>query len=183
MSEQSVLVVITDGTEELEAVAPIDILRRGGLAVTVASLTDHRKARGANGLLIEADCTLSDAVDEVYDCVMIPGGAGVATFRKSSSLIDFLQGTAHSDRWVAAICAGPLVLDDAGLLEGKKHPCHFSVKEELPKATFDKKVVIDGKVITSQGPGTAVDFGLAILEQLAGKAKADEVAKNICLHA
>jgi 4-methyl-5(b-hydroxyethyl)-thiazole monophosphate biosynthesis len=179
-SRKSALIIIGDGVEEMEAIAPIDLLRRAGVGVTVASITGSRRITGRNAIVIEADILFQEA-SEPYDAVVIPGGPGIRAVRAESKVIECIQRQAQSGRLVAAICAAPTVLLDAGLLEGRRYTAHFGVANELPEILEDAPVVIDGNIVTSRGAGTATDFGLTLVELLCTETTADEVATSICV--
>lgn len=179
-SAKSALFIIGDGVEELEAVAPIDLLRRAGVAVTVASITDDCAVTGRNDIVLKADGLLSD-VSGTFDAIVIPGGPGTKAVRADSKVIQLLKEQAQSGRLVAAICAAPTVLLDAGLLEGRRYTAHFGVAGELPAIMEDAPVVIDGNIVTSRGAGTALDFGLTLVELLCSESTADEIATSICV--
>lgn len=172
-----VLCLLADGFEEIEAVTPIDLLRRAGVEVVVAGLDDEQ-VTGRSGLVLLADATLDEVDAFEYDVLLIPGGPGVAGLRADGRAAELATEFANDQKLIAAICAAPLVLKDAGLLEGKRFTAHFSAKEELPGAS-DERVVADGNFITSRGAGTALDFGLALVERLCGKDKRDEIAEAV----
>ena len=172
------LVVMGDGVEELEAVAPIDLLRRAGVAVTVASREEQREVRGRNGLTLAADVLLDALAGQRFDCIIIPGGPQVAAARKDSRVLELVHGHAVDGRLVGAICAAPLVLADAGILEGKRYTGHATIADELPELA-EQPVVVDGDIITSRGAGTAVAFGLALVKAMCGAETAREVAGSI----
>lgn len=167
------------GFEELEAVAPIDILRRAGVDVTVAGLDDPVPT-GRNGIRIATDAPLADVAARVFDAVVLPGGPGVARLRASPEVLGLVQRQAAAGRWVAAICAAPLVLHDAGVLAGRRFTCHPSAARELAGADAASAVVEDGNIVTSRGAGTAVLFGLALAARLTTSERAAEVAASIC---
>ncbi|MEZ5276042.1 MAG: DJ-1/PfpI family protein [Opitutaceae bacterium] len=177
---KTALIIVGNGVEELEAVAPIDVLRRAGIQVTVASITDSRRLTGRNGIVLEADMLLSE-VSGSFDAIVIPGGPGVKEVRAESRVIELLKTQAESGRLVAAICAAPTVLLDAGLLTGRRYTAHFGVADELPEIIEDAPVVIDGNIVTSRGAGTALDFGLTLVELLESEFTADQVATSICV--
>ncbi|RKX34721.1 MAG: DJ-1 family protein [Verrucomicrobia bacterium] len=179
-SPKSALILIGDGVEEMEAVAPIDLLRRAGVDVTVASITGNRRITGRNAIVIEADTLLQDVTGS-FDGVVIPGGPGIKAVRAESKVIECIRKQAKSGRLVAAICAAPTVLLDAGVLEGRRYTAHFGVAGELPDIIEDAPVVIDGNIVTSRGAGTATDFGLTLVELLCSESVADEVANSICV--
>jgi 4-methyl-5(b-hydroxyethyl)-thiazole monophosphate biosynthesis len=177
---KSALFIVGNGVEELEMVAPIDVLRRAGIQVTVASITDARRVTGRNGIVLEAD-TLFSEVSGTFDAVVIPGGPGIKEVRANRKVIAALRGQAAAGRIVAAICAAPTVLLDAGLLVGRRYTAHFGVADELPEIMEDAPVVVDGNIVTSRGAGTALDFGLTLVELMESEFTADEVATSICV--
>jgi 4-methyl-5(b-hydroxyethyl)-thiazole monophosphate biosynthesis len=179
MSQPTVLVPLADGFEEIEVVSPVDLLRRAGALVTLAALADGIHVTGRNGITLHADTTLSAAEASRFDCILVPGGPGVARLRADPRLIGLLRRQHEGGGWVAAICAAPVVLKDAGILEGRRHTAHFSVAGELPGALMDERVVADGRLITSRGAGTALEFGLALVSSLFSDEKAAEVARSI----
>lgn len=174
---KKVLVAIADGTEELEAVTIIDVLRRAEAEVTVASVGAQQVTAG-RGVNLVADAVISDCVGKVYDLIALPGGMpGAEHLRDSSELTEMLKDQAASGRLYAAICASPAVaLKPHGLLEDKKATCYPSLLSELDNSQ-QEKVVVDGNCITSQGPATALEFALKLVELLFGRGKADEVAR------
>lgn len=177
----SVLVILAEGFEEIEAITPIDVLRRAGAEVTVASLTATLPVKGRNGLAVHADCPLVDVISHGFDVILLPGGPGVKHLRANPLVIPRVQRQHNTGGWVAAICAAPTVLLDAGLLEGRRYTAHFSVEKELPRLLANERVVVDGSLITSRGAGTAMEFGLTLVEKLFSADKAREVAASICL--
>ena len=172
-----VLCLLIDGFEEIETVTPVDVLRRAGVEVVIASL--HGKtATGRGGIRLEADAALKDLDPSSFDLLFIPGGPGVWDLRTDGRAAVLAKDFAAAGKPVAAICAAPLVLMDAGLLEGKRFTAYHSVREELGGG-LDERVVVDGNVITSRGAGTALDFAMAIVERLCGRETADQVAQEI----
>lgn len=176
----SALVVLATGVEEVEAVTPIDLLRRAGIDVTVAGLGTEKRVVGRAGITIEADTDLASALRRSYDVVVLPGGPGVKNLRATPAVITLAEHQAAAGRLVAAICAAPTVLKDAGVLLGRRHTAHFSVEGELPEMLKSEAVVRDGNVITSRGAGTAVPFALEIVRALLGDEAAQNVAASIC---
>ena len=176
----TVLAILPEGFEELEAVAPIDLLRRAGAEVTVAALGDTIHVTGRNGLTMHADTTLSAVGESVFDLLFLPGGPGVALLRADPRVRATVLLHHKADRWLAAICAAPAVLHDAGLLAGHRYTAHFSVATELTDILADKRTVADGRLLTSRGAGTAVDFGLLLVDKLFSPEKASEIARSIC---
>ncbi len=170
----TVLVPLADGLEPLEAVTIIDLLRRAGIDVTTASLTG-KPVEAAHDVTLMADTSLDDALAKDYDMVALPGGtAGAMTLRDDERVQALLKKMAESGKFTGAVCAAPMALHAAGLLEGKTATAYPGV--DLPGANNTGGVTeVDGKVITGRGPGTAMDFALQLIESLEGKAKRDEV--------
>ena len=174
-----VLCLLAPGFEEIETVAPIDLLRRAGAEVVVAALGRERLVTGRSGVGVQADATLADLDAQAFDLLLIPGGPGVKALRDDKRPAELAKAYVQARKSVGAICAAPTVLADAGLLVGRRFTAHFSVHDELPQAQAEERVVEDGGLITSRGAGTAVDFGLALVRRLFGAAKAEEVARAI----
>lgn len=172
-----VLCLLVDGFEEIELVTPVDLLRRAGIEVVVASL-QRKTAVGRSGIRVEADASLVSLDAGAFDLLLIPGGPGVEKLRSDGRAATLAREFAAAGKPVAAICAAPLVLMDAGLLDGKRFTAHLSVRDTLAGA-LDERVVVDGNLITSRGAGTALDFGLALVAHLAGQDAADRVAAEI----
>lgn len=159
--------------------APVDLLRRAGAEVTIAGL-DNVHATGRSGITVHADTVLAAAGDTLFDCIFLPGGPGVKSLRADARVIDVVQQHYRSDRWIAAICAAPTVLKVAGLLEGRRYTAHFSVANELPDILEHERVVADGRILTSRGAGTAIDFGLFLVEKLFSPERSAEIGRSIC---
>ena len=176
-----VLVPIADGTEELEAVSIIDTLRRAGVEVTVASV-DKQQVTASRGTKIISDATIKDCVNQTYDLIVLPGGMpGAEHLRDSAELTKMLVEQKQTGRLYAAICAAPaVVLQHHGLLENIKATCHPSFQSRLEPACLSReRVVVDGKCVTSQGAGTALEFSLKLVEMLFGSDKKREVARGM----
>jgi protein deglycase len=172
-----VLCLLADGFEEIETITPADVLRRAGVEVVIAALAD-RTVTGRCGIQIEADALLEDVDSTLFDLLLIPGGPGVAALRGDERPARLAREFASAGKTVAAICAAPLVLMDAGLLEGMRFTAYQTVRAELGGG-LDDRVVVDGNLITSRGAGTALDFALAIVVSLSGQKTADRVAEEI----
>jgi len=177
----TVLVPLADGFEEIEALAPVDLLRRAGVEVTVATLNDNRHATGRSGITSHGDAALGDVLGRDFDLIFLPGGAGVKNLRGDSRVLALVKKQHAAGRWLAEICAAPTVLQDAGLLAGRRYTAHFSVANELPAILAQERVVTDDKITTSRGAGTAVEFGLHLVSLLISPQKAAEISKAICL--
>lgn len=172
---KKILVLLADGFEETEVVVPFDILSRGGVKVSLVSL-ENPTVKGAHGLSLIADATLSEIEASDFDGVFIPGGSvGVENLRASKLVIETLRKLFSAKKWIASICAGPLVLADAGLLKEKNVTSYPSVGTYLAphcKAYAENRVVIDGKLVTSRGPGSAEEFGIEFLKAIVGEKEA-----------
>ena len=178
----SVLVPLAQGCEELEAVTVVDLLRRAGIDVITAGL-DAQPVRASRGVTLVPDMSLEAALQLEFDMIVLPGGLpGADHLRDDPRVIGLLQKMAAADRYTAAICAAPRVLAQAGLLDGKcatSFPGALDV-DAVPGIDYqDAPVVMDGKVITSRGPGTAMDFALTLIETLVGKQRRDEVEAGL----
>ncbi|MFT3782007.1 MAG: DJ-1/PfpI family protein [Nibricoccus sp.] len=176
----TVLAILPEGFEEIEAISPIDLLRRASAQVTIAALSTNTHVTGRCNITVHADTTLAEVAEKPFDVIFLPGGPGVLNLRADTRVRDLVRHQVDSGRWVVAICAAPTVLNDAGLLEGKRYTAHFSVAKELPQILKEERVVVEGKIITSRGAGTALDLGLVMVEKLFSAEKAREVAAAIC---
>lgn len=175
--KKKVLCLLVDGFEEIEAVTPVDILRRADIEVVIASLKG-KTATGRCGIHLVADADLTDVVPSSFDMLFIPGGPGVEELRMDGRAAALARDFDAAGKPVAAICAAPLVLMDAGLLKERRFTAYHSVRGELGGG-LDERVVVDGNIITSRGAGTALDFSLALVVRLADQATADHVAAEI----
>lgn len=175
-----VLVPLAEGCEEMEAVIIIDTLRRAGWDV-VAAGTKPGVVTASRGVKIVPDVLLDDVDARSFDIVVLPGGnGGVENLLADARVLQLLREHNAAGKQLAAVCAAPLVLQKAGVIDGKKMTCYPSVAPQITKAKHvDESVVVDGNVITSQGPGTTVQFALAIIARVDGKAKADQVAQGM----
>lgn len=191
------LIPVADGTEEMEAVIVADVLRRAGADVAIASVEkeNRKEVVCSRGIRIVADISISEiGADDIFDAVVLPGGMpGAERLRDSEELTSLLErhrskaaaaasssSSSSSEIVLAAICAAPQVVFDApgrGILDGKKATAHPAFSGKLKDASAaESRVVVDGNVVTSRGPGTAFEFALCLVEKLFGKAKAEEVA-------
>lgn len=172
-----ICVLLAQGFEETEAVAVIDVLRRAELDVVLVSI-DKYLVRGSHGIVIEANQLLSDAGDAPWDLVYLPGGLPGAHFlRDSEAVKKVLQKQHEAGRLIAAICAAPLALESAGVLRGKRATSYPSFREQLGSVReyCDERVVIDDNIITSRGPGTALELGFALVALLDQRETADRI--------
>ncbi len=176
MRQPSVLVPLAEGFEELEAITIIDLLRRAEINVVVAALIEG-PIRASRDTVHIADMTLDQALQQEYEMVVLPGGLpGADHLNADPRIRQLLQQMAAEEKYTAAICAAPKVLSDAGLLEGKEATSYPGfLKESRATVVDDSDVVVDGKVVTSRGPGTAMDFALELIELLLGAEKREQV--------
>jgi len=172
-----VLCILVDGFEEIEAVTPIDLLRRAEVEVVIASLHGGT-IQGRSGIRLEPDEALEGLEAKNFDLLLLPGGPGVGELRRDGRAVQLVRDFVAQGKMVGAICAAPLILHDAGILAEHRFTAHFSTEDEI-SGSLDQKVVEDGLIITSRGAGTAVEFGLALVERLAGKNVAEEVSAAI----
>jgi len=179
--KKRVLCLLAPGFEEIEAIAPIDLLRRAEAEVVIASVNGEKLVAGRCGVTLQADVMLTEIQSQPFDLLFIPGGPGVKVLREEGRAAKLAKDYAAQGKVVTAICAAPLVLADAGLLTGKRFTAHFSVHASLPGVLANERVVQDGNIITSRGAGTAMEFGLALVRELFGEAKVKEVVEAIML--
>jgi len=167
-----VLVPLAQGCEEIEAVTIIDILRRAGIEVVSAGLNDQ-PVRASRGVILLPDTTLDAALQHSFDMIVLPGGQpGANNLKADARIIALLQEMASQGKYIAAICAAPSVLASVGLLDSKQATSFPGVLNPFPKVKQQHTAIVeDGKLITSRGPGTAMDFALTLVERLTGKEK------------
>ncbi|KTG16687.1 MULTISPECIES: DJ-1 family glyoxalase III [unclassified Guyparkeria] len=177
------MIVLAPGFEDLEAITTIDILRRAGVQVHTLSLREH-EASGSRGVTVVTDSNLG-LVDETstYDAIVLPGGQpGANNLAADQRLLKRLQDQSAAGRWIAAICAAPKVLAAAGVLKGHRithFPGALTEEESRGVEICDEAVVVDGNLVTGRGPGVALDFALALVEQLEGRETRDEVEAKL----
>lgn len=178
----SVLVPLAQGCEELEAVTVIDLLRRAGIEVVTAGLEDG-PVRASRGTRLLPDTTLDAAMGRDFDMIVLPGGLpGADHLRADARIISLLQRMAAAGRYTAAICAAPKVLAAAGLLDGRRATAYPGTLDGLAVPRLQpvaEPVVHDDRIITSRGPGTAMDFALCLIEILAGRETRDRVEEGL----
>jgi 4-methyl-5(b-hydroxyethyl)-thiazole monophosphate biosynthesis len=173
-------VFFVDGFEEIEAIATVDILRRAGLDVEMISITDDRVVTGSHGIPVLCDDLFDETDFADAGMLVLPGGT--LALGKHEELGQLLVEFAESNLPIAAICAAPSILGTLGLLRGKKATCYPGYEKYLKGAECTgEQVVIDGNFITGKGAGATIEFALALVEQMAGKDKAEELAQALCL--
>jgi 4-methyl-5(b-hydroxyethyl)-thiazole monophosphate biosynthesis len=175
------LVFLATGFEEIEALTVVDILRRAEVDVAIAGLTPNL-VEGVHKIKIAPDTYIGDVNTKDFDALIVPGGnPGYKNLRKDQQVIDKVKEAFNANKLVAAICAGPAVLSDAGILEGKNCTIYPGMENELEKGGGKPKqdnIVEDGNIITSRGPATALPFAIKLAERLAGKQIAEAVSKK-----
>ena len=178
-----VYVLLGTGFEEMEALTPVDLLRRAGVDVLTVGV-NGRIVRGGHGIGVEADIELNEMDLTAMDMIVLPGGlGGVASVRASQAAMDALRFAWETEKYVAAICAGPTVLADLGITEGKKVTCYPGCEGDMGSAEMVKNApfVVDGRLITGTSAGCAVKFALALVAIMAGMDKAQEVSDQIVI--
>lgn len=180
-----VLVPLAEGFEEIEAVTVVDLLRRADIEVHTAALA-NRRVTGSHGITVEADLALDDAKAADYDMIVLPGGMpGADHLKNDARVLALLREFAAAGRFTAAICAAPGVLAHAGLLKGREATSFpgFLRPDSAPGIRLSESpVVVDGKVVTSRGPGTAIDFSLALIGLLKGETAQRAVRDRLVVH-
>ncbi|XP_066920139.1 protein dj-1beta-like [Clytia hemisphaerica] len=168
---KSALVLIADGSEEMEGIISIDVLRRANVNVTVASVMRSDIVTCSRNVIVKADTNLQSVKDKLFDVVVLPGGLGGANqFAKNSTVGEVLQSHQTAGNFIAAICAAPTVLQAHGIAKGKRITSYPSVREKLEGdyVYSEDRVLRDGNIITSRSPGTAFEFAFEIVNALFG---------------
>ena len=175
-----VLIPLAPGFEEIEALAVVDILRRAGAEVLLAGTVDG-PIEGRNKIKILADTSLDSVKEQDFDMIVLPGGAvGTENLKKDPRIKDIVERLYKKGRLITAICAAPTVLSAIGITAGKTVTSHPTVRTKLQREKLsEERVVVDGNIITSQGPGTAIEFAFKLVEILFGKDKVVEVNKGV----
>ncbi len=178
-----VAVLLADGFEEIEALTVVDVLRRADLQVTTLALK-HKDVKGAHGVQVQADALLDEATGD-WDLLVLPGGQpGADTLRDDPRVAKLLHKQVQQGRWLAAICAAPIALGKQGLLKGKKATCYPGFEGQLTGAQLSQDaVVVDGKIVTSRGPATALPFALELVTLLRDKESSDRLRQGMLVHA
>ena len=179
-----VCVLLANGFEEIEAITIIDVLRRAGVVVALVGVSPG-PVKGSHGIEVQVDKDLISTAREAWDMVILPGGMpGSTSLRDDPRVQELIQRQATQGKRIGAICAAPIALGKAGVLEGKKATCYPGFESQLGGASVQSAAVVrDGNIITSRGPGTAMEFALEVAADLAGKPKADEVRKGMLVGA
>ncbi len=175
------VIFLADGFEEIEALTVVDLLRRAGIEITTASIMGRNLVEGSHKIKVEADTLIEDIDFDTTDMIILPGGMpGTTNLDNCQPLKEQIKTFAEKGKKLAAICAAPKVYGKMGLLNGKKACCYPGCEVELIGADVQtSEVAKDGNFITSRGMGTAIPFGLAIIEEFQGKEAADDMAKKV----
>jgi len=178
-----VYVHLATGFEEIEAVTILDILRRGHVSAGFVSVSGEKEVAGAHGISVLADIIFEEADYEACEMILLPGGMpGTKNLAAHGELMERIKEFDRQGKLLGAICAAPLVFSQAGILNGRKATIYPGMEAAIGKAKASTdRVVTDGHIITSRGPGTAMDFALAALAALQGKETADRVRKDLVL--
>ncbi|MFW5630100.1 MAG: DJ-1 family glyoxalase III [Acetivibrio ethanolgignens] len=176
-----VYIFLAEGFEEVEALMTVDIVRRAGISMEMVSVTEEKRVTSSHGIVLEADSLYEEINPAEADMLVLPGGMpGTRNLAAHKELVEQLKAFHRTGKKLAAICAAPSVLGAHGILEGKKATCYPGFEKELIGAEVVKEpCVVDGNVITARGLGAAVEFGLAIVEQLLGAEKAAKIKEQI----
>ena len=179
-----VFVHLADGFEEIEALTTVDLLRRAEIETETVSVTGHLIVAGSHGIKVVADILFEDAVYTDCEMIVLPGGMpGAANLDAHEGLREKIYSFNKQGKWLAAICAAPIVFGHMGVLKGRKATCYPSFESNLEGAEcVEDQVVSDQSVITSRGPATAMAFALKIVEELKGKEAADKLAASLLYH-
>lgn len=173
-----ILIPLAAGFEEIEAVSNIDILRRAGVDVLVAGI-GSKQIKGDHGIKIETDIEISDVDSSDLEGIVLPGGMpGADNLRNSSELLTIIRAINDKGGLCAAICAGPIVFEAAGILEGKKATSYPGFGEQMGSANYkEDRIVIDDNIITGRGPGVAIEFAMTLVEYLFDEKEREELEK------
>ncbi|MDR2511889.1 MAG: DJ-1/PfpI family protein [Bacteroidales bacterium] len=172
---KKVSLFLADGFEEIEAVATMDVLRRAGIAVETVSITGMSPVTGAHGIVVNADTLFEAAIFDDSDMLVLPGGMpGTLNLQNHSGLKDVLINFDNKRKFIAAICAAPLILGELGMLEGREATVYKGYEEHLLGADYDaSSLKLDGHILTAAGPYWTINFALSIVAILLGKNKAE----------
>lgn len=182
---KTIFVFLATGFEEIEALAPVDVLRRAGLNVQTVSVMNEQTVVGAHGIPVVADKMFAEINQEDAEMILLPGGLpGATNLDEHAGLSELILKFAEARKPLAAICAAPLVFGNRGLLDGKKATCYPGFESYLQGAEYTANLVeVDGNFITGKGPGAALEFAFAIVEKYCGIAKVQELKQGMMIEA
>ena len=177
----NIAIFLANGFEEIEALTVVDLCRRAGLTIDMVSVTDSLQVTGSHGIEVKADKVIDDLDFDAMDMLVLPGGMpGTTNLENTEKLMENIRAFDSKGKYISAICAAPGVFGRAGLLQGKKACVFPGLEGELKGADVQmSETTVDGHILTSRGMGTAMAFGLAIVERFCGKETADELGKKV----
>ena len=181
MERKKVALFLTNGFEELEALAPVDLMRRANIEVDTISINQEKEVVSSRKITVLADKIIKDVNFDEYEMVVLPGGPGTKNYFESKEVLEIVKKFAENKK-VGAICAAPTVLASLGILENREAICFPACEPDLEqgKAILTREAVVkDGNIITSRGAGTAIDFGLALIKELLGEEISEKIGKEI----
>ena len=173
-----VLCVLADGFEDVEALAPVAMMRRAELEVDLCALNDLN-VTGSHGTRVIADKLLSDVDYDEYQCLMLPGGKGHKLLEADERVIEYIKKFTNDGKYVAAICAAPTILGRLGLLKNKKYTCFTPMNEDFGGEYVDQYVVTDGKLITARAMAASIEFGFKLIEVLCSAELCRQVKERV----
>lgn len=178
-----IMIPFAAGFEEIEAITNIDVLRRAGIDVVTVSLNDNLLVKGAHSITFKADLNLKDIVSEELDGIILPGGMpGAANLRDNSKIIKILKNLNRENKLIAAICAAPIVLEEADVIQGKNVTSYPGFEDDLSSCNYiSDRVVCDNNIITGRGPGAALEFALAIVNYLLDDETSDQLKEDMII--
>lgn len=177
-----VAILVAKGSEEMETISVVDVLRRARIEVSIAS-EDGQAIKGSQQTSFLADCSYDDVLKNEYDVIVLPGGyPGTTNLAENEKVKQILKKQNDKNAYLAAICAAPLALDAAGVLLDKNYTCYPGTEEKIKNGNYvGGKVCVDGNIITGEGPSRSIVFALCIIENICGKEKLQEILKNLLL--
>ena len=172
-------ILLAEGFEEIEALTVSDVMRRANITCDLVSINKDKQVKSSHGIIVEADKLFEDNME--YDLVVIPGGMpGATNLRDDDRVINLIKEQDKEDKLIGAICAGPIVLGRADIIEGRKITSYPGFEAELPNCEYlEEAVVVDGNLVTSRGPATAMAFSYKLLEKLGYEKKSEEIASGM----
>lgn len=178
-----VIIPLADGFEEIEATTNIDVLRRAEVEVTTVAL-DELQVRGDHGIIMEADKNIEEVSAQKFEGIVLPGGMpGAANLRDDQRVRSLVRKLNEQEKLVAAICAAPIVLEEAGVLTDRPATSYPGFEEQLPSCVYQQdRVVVDKNLVTGRGPGVALEFAIKLVEYLVGQEKAEELKAGMLVN-
>jgi len=177
------VIFLATGFEEIEALTVVDVLRRADLKCDMCSI-EEINVTGAHGITVKADLLISDLIDGDYSCLILPGGMpGATNLKENKKIIALVKSFNKAGKLVAAICAAPIVIDEAGIINGRKITSFPGLKPELKDCEYQEQaVVVDDNLITSRGPATAIKFALKLVERLLNKEVSEKLQESLLVN-